>query len=332
MFMNSSKMIILSILIMSTIFIMSNNSWIISWMYMEINLFSFISLLANKNSFDSESLMKYFFVQTICSLNLFLMILILWNWIHQKNLIFSLLNLCILMKMGSAPLHHWYIQIVESLSWLNLFLISTWQKIMPLIMLTYNFNLNILIFSIYLNTLIGAIGGINQTSLRKILGFSSINHIGWMLCCLIINDNMVNFYLIYYTLTMILISMMFYMWNINYMNQMYYFNNFKLNILLFMMIFFSLGGLPPFFGFIPKWMIINFMLLNNMIIMMMFMIFMSLIVLYFYFNIMYQSILMNKFKMKWFIEFKTNYYNYMIFMFTFLMLFMTIIMFFIYFF
>nr|YP_010586602.1 NADH dehydrogenase subunit 2 [Tinodes chinchinus]UZZ44416.1 NADH dehydrogenase subunit 2 [Tinodes chinchinus] len=330
MFMNSSKMIIMMILLMSTLFILSNNSWIISWLMMEINLFSFIPLISNKNSFNSESLMKYFFIQTVCSLMLFLMIMIMMNWTNIKNLIIKFMNLMILMKMGSAPIHYWYIQLIKSLSWMNVFLISTWQKIIPLILLTYNFNLNILLLSIYINSLFSALGGINQVSLRMILGYSSINHLSWMLCSIIINENLLNFYFLIYMFSMMNICLMFFYFNVNYMNQMIYFNNLKLNLMYMLIIFLSMGGLPPFLGFLPKWFMINYLILNNYLFMSLFMIMSSLIVLFFYFNLIHQNLMFKNFKMKWFIEFKNNKSKFIIFYFNFLLLMSIILMLFFY--
>uniref|UniRef100_A0AAU6W8H3 NADH-ubiquinone oxidoreductase chain 2 n=1 Tax=Tinodes ventralis TaxID=3144872 RepID=A0AAU6W8H3_9NEOP len=330
MFMNSSKMIIMMILLMSTLFILSNNSWIISWLLMEINLFSFIPLISNKNSYSSESLMKYFFIQTVYSLMLFMTILMMMNWMNIKNTIIKFMNLMILMKMGSAPMHFWYIQLIESLSWMNLFLISTWQKIIPLILLTYNFNMNILFLSIYLNSLFSALGGINQISLRKILGYSSINHLSWMLCSIMINENLLNFYFLIYMISMMNICLMFFYYNINYMNQMIYFNNLKLNLMYMLIIFLSMGGLPPFLGFLPKWFMINYLIMNNYLMMSLFMIMMSLIVLFFYFMLIHQNLMFNNFKMKWFIEFKNNKSKFIMFYYNFLLLMSIILMMFFY--
>ena len=41
-----------------------------------------------------------------------------------------------------------------------------------------------------ISVLIGTIGGCNQTSIRKILKFSSINHLGWILIAIAIGENL----------------------------------------------------------------------------------------------------------------------------------------------
>lgn len=44
--------------------------------------------------------------------------------------------------------------------------------------LSYFITFNYLILSILCSVFVGGIGGLNQTSLRKLIAFSSINHIG----------------------------------------------------------------------------------------------------------------------------------------------------------
>jgi NADH-ubiquinone oxidoreductase chain 2 len=49
----------------------------------------------------------------------------------------------------------------------------------PIIILSYLISINeITLIFIILSALVGAIGGLNQVSLRKLFAFSSINHIG----------------------------------------------------------------------------------------------------------------------------------------------------------
>lgn len=48
-----------------------------------------------------------------------------------------------------------------------------------------------LIFSsILLSAAVGAIGGLNQTFLRKIIAYSSINHIAWILSAITLSESM----------------------------------------------------------------------------------------------------------------------------------------------
>nr|YP_009738814.1 NADH dehydrogenase subunit 2 [Coenonympha amaryllis]QIB72585.1 NADH dehydrogenase subunit 2 [Coenonympha amaryllis] len=311
-FFNSNKMFFLFTLIFSTLISISANSWLGCWIGLEINLLSFIPLISNPNNLlNSEASLKYFLTQSIASINfLFAIILSLFLMknLYLNNFISTLINSSLLMKMGSTPFHFWFPNIMEGLSWLNCFILMTWQKITPMILLSYYFNNNFLMFIMILNVLVGALGGFNQTSLRKLMAFSSINNLGWMLSALLISENL---WLIYFMLYSFLISMMcflFYMLNIFYINQMFNFNiNFSIKFSV-MINFLSLGGLPPFLGFFPKWLIINYLILNKLYIISFFFIMMSLIMLIFYIRIIYSSFMFFNLKFKWFkIYMKNNF-------------------------
>jgi NADH-ubiquinone oxidoreductase chain 2 len=64
------------------------------------------------------------------------------------------------------------------------------QKAAPLILLSYLIDINNFTLIIILaSTIVGSIGGLNQTSIRKILTYSSINHTGWILIALATSEN-----------------------------------------------------------------------------------------------------------------------------------------------
>nr|YP_009938263.1 NADH dehydrogenase subunit 2 [Lethe baileyi]QNU07682.1 NADH dehydrogenase subunit 2 [Lethe baileyi] len=323
-FFNSNKMFFLFTLFFSTLISISSNSWLGCWIGLEINLLSFIPLITNPNNLlNSEASLKYFLTQTIASINLLFAIILslfLMKNFFMNNFISTLINSSLLMKMGSAPFHFWFPNIMEGLSWFNCFILMTWQKITPMILLSYYFNMNFLMFILILNSLIGAIGGFNQTSLRKLMAFSSINNLGWMLSALLISENL---WMIYFCLYSFLISIMcflFYTLNIFYMNQLFNFNiNFSIKFSI-MINFLSLGGLPPFLGFFPKWLIINYLILNKLYIISFFFIFMSLIMLIFYIRIIYSSFMFFSFKFKWYKIFIKNNYLIMINFFSFISL------------
>nr|YP_010350257.1 NADH dehydrogenase subunit 2 [Endoxyla cinereus]UOK09637.1 NADH dehydrogenase subunit 2 [Endoxyla cinereus] len=312
MFFNSNKMFFLFIIIISTLISISSNSWIGCWIGLEINLLSFIPLISNsKNSLSSEASLKYFLTQSIASINFLFSILlkmILMKNFEINNMISIMINSSLLMKMGSAPFHFWFPNIIEGLSWLNCFLLLSWQKISPMIILSYYYNKDFLIIIIIMNAIIGAIGGLNQTSLRKLMTFSSINNLSWMIMAILISENLWIFYFLFYSFLISIMCMLFYMLNMYFINQLFIINmNYMIKISL-LINFFSLGGLPPFLGFFPKWMIINFLLNNKLIILSFIMIMMSLIMLFFYIRISFSSILINYMKLKWYkINIKNNF-------------------------
>nr|ATL58849.1 NADH dehydrogenase subunit 2 [Apatura laverna] len=321
---NSNKMFFLFILCFSTLISISSNSWLGCWIGLEINLLSFIPLISNPNNLlNSEASLKYFLTQSIASINFLFSILLsmmtLKNFI-MNDLISILINSSMLMKMGSFPFHFWFPNIVEGLSWMNCFILMSWQKITPMILLSYYFNMNFLFIMMIFNVMIGTIGSFNQTSLRKLMAFSSINNLGWMLLALMISENLWMTYFFFYSFFISILCFLFFILNIFYMNQLFNFNlNFPIKISI-MINFLSLGGLPPFLGFFPKWLIINYLMINNLFIMTFIFMLTSLIMLFVYIRIIYSSLMFFSIKSKWFKIFIKNNYLIMINFFSFISL------------
>nr|WGL39496.1 NADH dehydrogenase subunit 2 [Typhlodessus monteithi] len=296
------KIIFSSTLFMGTMMTISSYSWLGIWMGLEINLLSFIPLIKDKfNSLSSESSIKYFLIQALASsIFLFLIIMnltkikMLMNFYTLNEIILMMMNSTILLKLGAAPFHFWFPEMIEGLNWLNSLILMTWQKIAPLIIISYLMkNMVFTSMIIILSTLIGSIGGLNQTNLQKILAYSSINHIGWMISTFLINNYLWTIYFMIYSLTSLTIILMFKKFNIFLMKQIFTMmnKNFLIKFSI-MMNFLSLGGLPPFLGFLPKWMIIQNLSTNNFLIIM-FMIMMTLITLFFYLRMTYSSLIIN---------------------------------------
>nr|YP_010271105.1 NADH dehydrogenase subunit 2 [Neptis thisbe]UJY98876.1 NADH dehydrogenase subunit 2 [Neptis thisbe] len=319
---NSNKMFFLFILFFSTLISISANSWLGCWIGLEINLMSFIPLMSSPNNLlNSETSLKYFLTQAIASINfLFAILLNLFLMDYYNNFFLIIINSTMLMKMGSIPFHFWFPNIMEGLSWVNCFILMTWQKITPMILLSYYLNLNYLYMIMIFNVLVGAISSFNQTSLRKLMAFSSINNLGWMISAMIISENLWFIYFIFYSIFTFISCFLFYIINTFYINQLFFFNmNFLIKISI-MINFLSLGGLPPFLGFFPKWLIINYLLGNNFIIISFIFIMSSLILLFVYIRIIYSSLMFFSFKLKWFKTFMKNNYLILIYFFNFISL------------
>nr|YP_009092243.1 NADH dehydrogenase subunit 2 [Ceracris versicolor]AHV78315.1 NADH dehydrogenase subunit 2 [Ceracris versicolor] len=310
---NSMKLLFLSTLLMGTILSISSNTWIGIWMGLEINLLSFIPMLANnKNMMMNESAIKYFIVQAMASTMLLFSILLIQmkmpiNW--EKEIIPSMMiSSSLLLKIGAAPFHFWFPEVMSMSSWINCLILMTWQKIAPMMVLSYCIQMSTFMFMInILSIIIGALGGLNQTSLRQILAYSSISHLGWMISSLIISENIWELYfIIYSTLSMIMV-LLFKNMNLFFLNQIYSSNNMKTEIKFMMFLsLLSLGGLPPFLGFLPKWIIMQMMIENNMTTIMTIMVIFTTITLYYYMRISFSALIMSYTENFWFMSIKPN--------------------------
>nr|ALO70755.1 NADH deshydrogenase subunit 2 [Neophonus bruchi] len=291
-------MLFLTTALWGTLIAISSYTWMGMWMGLEINLLSIIPLMNNiKNSMSSESSIKYFITQAIASTMILLMAIIMsyknfliMNWFNMNysSLIF---NSALMMKMGAAPFHFWFPEVMEGLSWMNSFMLLTWQKIAPLILINYNLSSHMfLIIIILFSMIISSILGVNQTSLRKILAYSSINHLGWMISSIMVMETVWIIYFIIYSLISFNIIILFKMLNTFNLMQFYLLiKNNKMIKLFFMMNFMSMGGLPPFLGFFPKWLTIQALMNNNLELLAITMLMMTLFTLFYYMRMTFST-------------------------------------------
>nr|AQP27474.1 NADH dehydrogenase subunit 2 [Bulbitermes nr. laticephalus THAI100] len=304
---NSTKILLLFTLVGGMLVSVSSNSWLGAWMGLEINLMSFIPLMSNiKNMYNTEASLKYFIVQVLASATLLFMVVmktLTEDLFTFESSTYTPMIICtpLLLKSGAAPLHWWFPGVMEGLSWENCALLMTVQKAAPLMLMSYLIEINAFTLSIImLSTIVGSIGGLNQTSMRKILTYSSINHTGWMLIALTTSENLwMVYFTIYSTLALTVVSAIS-LSGTSFINQTMLTNK-ETTLMKFMMFtsLLSLGGLPPFLGFLPKWIIIQAMIMNNMAPLATIVVVTSLITLYYYLKISYSSFMILNTEPKW---------------------------------
>nr|WNL54121.1 NADH dehydrogenase subunit 2 [Microcerotermes aff. sikorae]WNL54134.1 NADH dehydrogenase subunit 2 [Microcerotermes aff. sikorae] len=304
---NSTKILLLITLVGGMLVSVSSNSWLGAWMGLEINLMSFIPLMSSvKNMYNTEASLKYFIVQVLASATLLFMVVmktLTEDLFTFENNPYTPMIICtpLLLKSGAAPLHWWFPGVMEGLSWENCALLMTVQKAAPLMLMSYLIEINAFTLSIILlSTIVGSIGGLNQTSMRKILTYSSINHTGWMLIALTTSENLwLMYFMIYSTLALTVVSAIK-LSGTSFINQTMMTNK-DTTLMKFMMFtsLLSLGGLPPFLGFLPKWIVIQAMITNNMTPLATIVVVTSLITLYYYLKISYSSFMILNTEPKW---------------------------------
>nr|YP_009024503.1 NADH dehydrogenase subunit 2 [Perinereis aibuhitensis]AHA13386.1 NADH dehydrogenase subunit 2 [Perinereis aibuhitensis] len=286
-------------LISGTLISLSSTNWLYLWMGMELNLLSFIPLMATSQSLqETEASVKYFIIQAIGSGLMLTAGIMSINPMTLSNfhyLIPMIFFISMVIKLGMAPCHQWLPPVMSSISWIHCMILATWQKVSPLIMMMYIMPRNMFLMvsiTAMLSALVGGMGGLNQTQLRALLAYSSIGHMGWMTATLECSSNLFIFYFSVYVV--ISIALMTILSNNNMMMSKIPNSIISLSPMSFfmvMVIIFSLGGLPPFLGFIPKWMIISELSSQLMFTLMLSLIAGSLINLFYYFNMTFNFIL-----------------------------------------
>nr|YP_010946310.1 NADH dehydrogenase subunit 2 [Allacta bruna]WGO57028.1 NADH dehydrogenase subunit 2 [Allacta bruna] len=298
MFNNSTNILFFFTLFGGILLTISSNSWVGAWMGLEINLLSFIPIMTNaENIYTTEASMKYFLIQALASSILLFMVLTT-TFIEKSLMIIKstqvdlMIIIPLLLKSGVPPFHWWFPGVMEGLSWINCLILMTVQKLAPMMLMINTLQSKMwLMISIICSITMGSIGGLNQISTRKLLTYSSINHMGWLLSAMLIGENMLLMYFFIYSVMTITIVLIMKMYKISFINQMFNTNYSPIYKFLLFSSMLSLSGLPPFSGFFNKWIIIQFLTKNELLIMNTFMVMMSLITLYYYLRITYSAFL-----------------------------------------
>nr|YP_009643441.1 NADH dehydrogenase subunit 2 [Melamphaus faber]APO08871.1 NADH dehydrogenase subunit 2 [Melamphaus faber] len=298
--MNLNKLIFFSIMTASTLITMSANNWLGMWMGMEINLMSFIPIIhMKKNKKASQGCMMYFLSQSIGSIVLLFSItmnkFIMYNIMEDFSQM--MMTISLMIKMAGAPFHMWLPEMMTCLDWKNCFLLMTWQKLAPLTILSFNIN-NMMSINILLSAMIGAIGGLNQTSMRKIMAYSSINHLSWMMMMMMMEKTWYIYMLIYSSIMMMMLLLLNKK-NIYFLNQITSYKLEMMEKITIMTLMMSMGGMPPFMGFIPKWMVMQNMINSQLWMIMLIMVTMSLITLFYYIRMFFPMLMIYNTKIKW---------------------------------
>jgi len=291
----------LSTLLLGTTLSISSRSWFGAWIGLELNLLSFIPLASSKNNqYSSEAALKYFLIQALGSSVIILSAsIILFSLYYSRILII----IALLLKAGAAPFHFWFPRVIEGLHWPQAIILITIQKIAPMSLLSYlTFeNIHPILFrAIIISAIVGAVGGINQTLLRKIIAYSSINHIAWIIRAIIIRESRWLFYFLLYSFISSSIALLFNLQDAFHISHILNNTNYSPQLkLITSLSLLSLGGLPPFTGFIPKWFIIQEIISTNLILTLSILLTSSLLTLYFYLRITITSLIISSPKTKW---------------------------------
>nr|WOX00687.1 NADH dehydrogenase subunit 2 [Meleagris gallopavo]WOX00700.1 NADH dehydrogenase subunit 2 [Meleagris gallopavo]WOX00713.1 NADH dehydrogenase subunit 2 [Meleagris gallopavo]WOX00726.1 NADH dehydrogenase subunit 2 [Meleagris gallopavo] len=299
-----AKLISTMSLIMGTSITMSSNHWILAWTGLEVNTLAIIPLISKSHHPRAiEAAIKYFLTQSTASaLILFSSLTNAWStgqWdITQLNNPTSclLLTMAIAIKLGLVPFHFWFPEVLQGSSMTTALLLSTLMKLPPITLLfmsSQSLNPALLTTLAISSALVGGWMGLNQTQTRKILAFSSISHLGWMIAIIIYDPHLTILTFTLYSLmttTMFLsltqikvlkLSTMLISWTKTPM----------LNATM-MLALLSLAGLPPLTGFMPKWLIIQELTKQGMTPTATTITLLSLLGLFFYLRLAYHSTIM----------------------------------------
>uniref|UniRef100_A0A343ZB27 NADH-ubiquinone oxidoreductase chain 2 n=1 Tax=Dipturus nasutus TaxID=2605477 RepID=A0A343ZB27_9CHON len=296
------SLLLLSLGLGTTITFMGSH-WLLIWMGLEINTMAIIPLMIHQQHPRAvEATTKYFLTQaTASALLLFAGTTNAWTT-GQWNITdmlsptsATLITLALALKIGLVPMHFWLPEVLQGLNLTTGLILSTWQKLAPFAILFQLYpllNPNILMTLGIASIIIGGWSGLNQTQLRKILAYSSIAHLGWMITIIHFAPSLA---LLNLTLYIIMTTSMFLLFNT--------LNSTKINSIstsatkspllsiMSLITLLSLGGLPPLSGFMPKWLILQEMTKQGLQIPATIMALATLLSLFFYLRLCYMTTL-----------------------------------------
>lgn len=260
----------------SIILIMCDNL-ITLYLGLELQTFStFILIAKNRLSIkSSEAGLKYFILGALSSgfyllgitilfllgssLNIGDLVLVSNELFNSIALIMITLSFC--FKLSLFPLHFWIPDIYEGSSWDIISLISSLPKIsMVSVLIQLLINSNMILGFSLISIIIGTLGSLNQSKIKRLLGYSAISHIGFIVLgfSLLTSQGFIisNIYLVVYALTMISIFILIIYSNFSSkfiieLGGMKFLS--KIFSVTLIVLILSIAGIPPLSGFISKW-------------------------------------------------------------------------------
>nr|YP_009311880.1 NADH dehydrogenase subunit 2 [Pangio cuneovirgata]BAV71134.1 NADH dehydrogenase subunit 2 [Pangio cuneovirgata] len=291
--------ILLSSLGLGTTLTFASSHWLLAWMGLEINTLAITPLMAQQHHPRAvEATTKYFLTQaTAAAMILFASTTNAWmtgEWnINDLShpLASTMVITALALKIGLAPVHFWLPEVLQGLDLMTGLILSTWQKLAPFaLIIQVGPTIDpILLTSLgLLSTLAGGWGGLNQTQLRKILAYSSIAHMGWMIIILQFAPQLTLLALgtyILMTSTAFLSLKTSSATKISTLSMMW--SKSPILTATTALALLSLGGLPPLTGFMPKWLIMQELTAQELPLTATIMALAALLSLYFYLRLCY---------------------------------------------
>ena len=273
---SSTEILILCVVLASSLMVSTSN-FLGLYLCLELQSLSIFILIGRKrnNLRSVEASLKYFVLSSISS-GLFLLgstlifaktgscdfiPLSTGGFVLEK----SLVSIALLFKLAASPFHFWIPDVYQGSDNRSLLVIGILPKLSVIGVFVFIFPSNkLLLFATLLSLIVGCIGAINQSELKRLLGYSSILGIGFVLLGFSLSTfkgyESSFIYLVLYLITFCAIVSM--LWFPNKQNVLIVelcnvLTNNKVIGLIFIICILSMAGIPPLGGFFAKWLVLS---------------------------------------------------------------------------
>nr|DBA43507.1 TPA_asm: ND2 [Bombus citrinus] len=255
---NKFQIMCLTITMNLFLLMMNSSSIYTQWLSMEFSTILLISMI-NINSNNKIVSILYFMYSSISSLLLMMIISINFTQLLliKNYLLNDILTISMFLKIGMFPFCFWMIYIYSMSSWMQIFILSTFMKFIPIYFFSSIMFMtkNLFMLLIFNNVFISLYTNLNF-SLKKLFSCSSIFNSTFFIFIIQSNKNLYIFLFLIYMLIFMLISLLLEFYNVDNVN----FNNFSpKSYKLMTILIFMYSSFPMFITFMFKWQFIYFM-------------------------------------------------------------------------
>lgn len=152
------------------------------WRLLEINIISFTAFKTEKTKESSKNetigILKYFLIQSLASA--IIILIILYSQKKDQKWTTPVIITVLVTKIAAAPIHRWFIDLIKTIRITKSILLITWQKSMPLLVVTATHN-NFLWFFVITSAILPTIEILNTLKTLEILALSSVFNNRWLL-------------------------------------------------------------------------------------------------------------------------------------------------------
>ncbi|YP_002149704.1 NADH dehydrogenase subunit 2 (mitochondrion) [Stylophora pistillata] len=264
--------------------LISSSNWLSIYLTIELFTLCFFILIARGSGYSVEAGLKYFILGALSS-GLFLfgcaLLCGIGANIHFSHIellfnskqVFSavsipigylLIIVALFFKLSVAPFHMWVPDVYEGAPTKIVLLLAIVPKIgFFSLIISIGLPVNFFFLGILFSLFVGALGALNQTKIKRLLAYSGIGHMGFILWGLengsfeSLQASLVYLF-IYIVMTICAFSIIL-SFNV-YKNLLVEFSGLSRYLPFFSItlgvLFFSIAGIPPFAGFFGKWFIL----------------------------------------------------------------------------